>query len=511
VSQGTDRDTVKVSALVTCFNHERYIKEAVDSVLEQRAAFFFEIVICDDGSSDGTPAILREIQAQHPDRVRLLLSETNLGQGGVGIFMRGVELCRGEYVAVLDGDDYWTEPCKLQRQADFLDARPDCPMCFHNSEVRYEDGSREPWALYPSPLKERLDVEALLEVSSIHNSTLMFRPQVLADYREWCQVMGAEGLNDWAAALVAARRGPLGYLDAVMAVYRQCPAGAWVRLGPAGQLEAVIGRYEAMDRFLGGRYHELIEKAVCTRSYEAAVEFERRGDLESARRHLARCLTGRPEWLDNYVAAHGLKSGEFWEMLSKRMRLYRRPALFRLAILARPLGALIEWLGIKILVMLQTPLRLARGLGLGLIWASPNPAFSSARHPDLAATTVKWISFGTGTPEVRVGTPDGALVAAAAAGAITTGEWVKDGMLFYLQNVSHGRVLTLANTLDVVRVTVRKRKNRTSMARDRDVEPGKTRCPSRGASLNQIKPAEPEARSESPVLSISQKRPATQG
>ena len=455
-SQG--ESAIKVSVLVTCFNHERYIRTAIDSVLSQQASFSFEVVICDDGSTDGSGAVLRDIVNRNPEKVRLLLPWTNLGHAGAEIFMRGLDMCRGRYIAILDGDDFWTEPDKLQTQAEFLDAWPDCPLCFHNSELRYEEGDRAPWSLYSSPLPERIPLEELLGTASVHNSTLMFRREMVSGFQEWRDFTGPQGPTDWAMAVTAARSGRVGYIDRVMAVYLQHGAGSWSALSAAGQLEKVIGQYDQMDRFLGGQYHELIEKAVCARSYEAAMERERQGDLERAGQHLARCLKGRPEWLETYVAGSGLNLDEFRAMLSRRMRLYKHPVWFRLAHWADPLRARVRWLGIKAAVMLLTPLRLARGLGIGLIWASPNPAPFSARNPELSVTTVKWVSWGTGNLEVRVGTPDGALLAPSPAmGACTTGEWVRNGMLFYLQNVSNGLPLTLANTLDVVRVSVRQK------------------------------------------------------
>jgi len=459
------RPEIKVSVLITCFNHERYIEAAVESALAQRTSFEFEVIACDDGSTDRTPEILQKIAARHSGRIRLLLEPVNLGQGGVEIFFRGMRLCRGRYVALLDGDDYWTDQSKLELQAAFMDAHPDCPMCFHNSEVRYDDGQLDAWPLYPVPLKERLWLEDLIEISSIHNSSVMFRPEILEGYREWCETIGPENLNDWTAAVVAARAGPLGYLHRVMAVYRQSPAGAWARLGRAGQLEAVIRRYEQADRFLNRQFHELIEKAICVRSYEASVEFEKQGDLESARRNLSRCLSGRPEWLSTYVAAHGVGVDKFRLLLNRRLWLYRHSLLFRLAARAGRIAAWSKWVLIKTIVLLGTPIRLARGTGFGLLVASPNPAPASARHPELGATTLRWYALGASHLEIRVGMPAGDLflkAAGAASGAGKTGEWVRHGMLFYLQNVSGGRKLSLANTLDVVRVAVKRRKEKPS-------------------------------------------------
>jgi hypothetical protein len=149
-------------------------------------------------------------------------------------------------------------------------------------------------------------------------------------------------------------------------------------------------------------------------------------------------------------------------MLSRRLWLYRRPALFRMAVWGGFARARIEWLRIKSTVRLRSYWRLLRTLERGSIQASPNPAHGCARYPHLGATTITWRSSRVPNVEIRIGTPDGPLFAqvGACAGAKTTGEWVRDGVLFYLQDVSGGRPLTLANTLDVARVAIRKRRPR---------------------------------------------------
>jgi glycosyltransferase involved in cell wall biosynthesis len=445
---------MKVSVLITCFNHERYIRTAVESVLQQRTSFPFEIIACDDGSRDRSPEILKEIAAQHPDRLHLLLSETNLGQWGAEILMRGLKMCRGGYIALLDGDDYWTDPGKLHAQADFLDARPDCLFCFHNAEVRYDDGPRQPWSLYSSPLRETLEIEELFDVSSIHNSTVMFRAAIVDDYREWCSKMGADSLSDWAMGVIAARRGPVGYLDRVMSVYRQIQSGAWTQMGTAGQLEIVIRRCEQIDEFLHGQYHDAVERAICVRSYEAAGEYERLGDLRSAARHLSRALKGRPEWLE--VHGYGLKGDELLAVLSKRLWAYRNPFLFRLVRMAKPLREELAWRRLKRAVTRQARRRLEKGMSIGSIIAAPNPAPAGARSAVLAATTLSWAALGTDRLEIRIGGPDGPVFANTdGPGTQVTGEWVQDGMLFYLQDVAGDLPPVFENTLDVVRVTVR--------------------------------------------------------
>src|SRR6476619_5802800 len=114
---------------MTTYNHERYIAQAVESALSQRATFPIEIVIGEDCSTDRTPEILRGLAEQHPDTIRLKLGERNIG--GKANFLATIGRCRGQYVAMLEGDDYWTCADKLQRQIDALDAHSEWAICFH--------------------------------------------------------------------------------------------------------------------------------------------------------------------------------------------------------------------------------------------------------------------------------------------------------------------------------------------------------------------------------------------
>src|SRR5689334_6956969 len=123
---------------MTTYNHERFIAQAVESVPAQRINFSMEIVIGEDFSTDRTPKILQELAAKHPDTIRLTLSPTNIG--GQADFMATKGRCRGQYVAMLEGDDYWNCDDKLQRQIDALDAHPEWAMCFHPCACQYEDG-----------------------------------------------------------------------------------------------------------------------------------------------------------------------------------------------------------------------------------------------------------------------------------------------------------------------------------------------------------------------------------
>ena len=119
----------KVSVVMLTYNHEKFIAQAIESVLIQRTNFPIELVVGEDCSTDGTREIVRRYAAARPDIIRLVFHEKN-----VGAYENGQDVlaaCQGEYIALLEGDDYWTSPDKLQRQADYLDAQPACALCFH--------------------------------------------------------------------------------------------------------------------------------------------------------------------------------------------------------------------------------------------------------------------------------------------------------------------------------------------------------------------------------------------
>src|SRR5918998_6653247 len=101
---------MKVSVLVTTYNHEKFIAQAIDSILAQKVTFDYEIVIGEDGSTDTTRDIVLTFRRRYPKRIRLLLPQRNLGFYGNIIFEQALEACRGQYIALLEGDDYWTSP-----------------------------------------------------------------------------------------------------------------------------------------------------------------------------------------------------------------------------------------------------------------------------------------------------------------------------------------------------------------------------------------------------------------
>ncbi|HND88872.1 MAG TPA: glycosyltransferase, partial [Saprospiraceae bacterium] len=126
-------NTPLVSVCMITYKQEAYIGKAIESVLMQQTDFPIELVIGEDASPDGTLRICQHYQALHPDKIRLMTGEKNMGFSWN--FARTLWATRGEYIALLEGDDYWTDPLKLQKQVDFLRKSPDFNLHFHNAHL----------------------------------------------------------------------------------------------------------------------------------------------------------------------------------------------------------------------------------------------------------------------------------------------------------------------------------------------------------------------------------------
>ena len=165
-----------VSVCMTTYNHERYIAQAIESVLSQQVDFAVEVVVGEDCSTDNTLAICRDYEAKYPDKVRVVASENNIGMHAN--YRRTIEACRGKYIAMLDGDDWFSDVNKLQMQVDKLE-HSGAAMCYTRSERRGEDGTS---AIYPQGALHTT-FEDMLRLNTAENcTTLALRDKILEYY-----------------------------------------------------------------------------------------------------------------------------------------------------------------------------------------------------------------------------------------------------------------------------------------------------------------------------------------
>lgn len=261
------------------YNHEKYIAQMLDGALMQQTDFPFEIVIGDDASTDRTPDIIRQYIARNPGRIRAFLHTENQGPkeprefAGRNNVLQLLKACQGEYVAMCEGDDYWTDPLKLQKQVDFLDKNPDFAICHHNMLVTYEDGS-DSHSFNAPDQKQVSTIEDILEDKwFMATASWVYRNHFLNnDFAEWHAKAAA---GDWAVMIQLAAQGNIGYIPETMGVYRKHSAGL-SNVHSQTNRNFLLNRkqmFENVDQWLNYRYHETIEKTL--------IKYERQlSDLE---------------------------------------------------------------------------------------------------------------------------------------------------------------------------------------------------------------------------------------
>jgi len=227
-------NTTKLTIACVSYNQEKFVAQMLDGFLAQKTNFPFVALIADDASTDRTPEIISDYAARHPDIIKPLLRDTNVGTWKNAMDM--LDRIETPYVALCEADDYWTDPCKLQKQVDFLETHSDCSMCFHPVTVHWEDGSR-PDEIFPTPKfrfhKTLLTTKDLLRRNFIQTNSVVYR------WRFW-EDRGGDHCNSIRKAipqeilpmdhfmhLLHAETGKIGFLDAPMAVYRRGIESLW--------------------------------------------------------------------------------------------------------------------------------------------------------------------------------------------------------------------------------------------------------------------------------------------
>jgi len=245
--------------MLKAYNHERFIAQAVDSALAQQVDFPYEILIGEDCSTDGTRSIMLEYAARHPDRIRVLASDHNLGM--VRSTMALYAASRGEYIAWLDGDDYWISTDKLQRQVDFLDAHRDYTLCYHDSLVLEPDGTQRRHSL-ATPGQTTYTIEDLFVGPLGFAGSCMYR-KVLDGFPPWFEHLP---YSDWPLQLLHAERGLAAWLPGILSAYR-ADGTSEAALGYDARAHRTIyefwaGRqavvYDAFNRHFSFRYDRVI-------------------------------------------------------------------------------------------------------------------------------------------------------------------------------------------------------------------------------------------------------------
>jgi predicted O-linked N-acetylglucosamine transferase (SPINDLY family)/predicted SAM-dependent methyltransferase/GT2 family glycosyltransferase len=254
------QNNMKVSISMVTYNHEKFIAQAIDSILMQEVDFEYEIVIGEDCSTDSTRQIVLDYQKRYPDKIRLLLPEVNLGAHTNAI--NTYKACKGQYIALLEGDDYWLSPDKLRKQVEFLDRNSEFVICFTNSLLFREDNPQQS-TLFLSKQAEVSTIENLLVCNFISTPSVMYRNGIVRDFPAWYT---EQGMGDWTLYILLAEHGKIGYIDEVMSAYRIHVGGVWSTKSRNYQLSETIRMLKSVGQYFGNennqRYQNIIDSSI---------------------------------------------------------------------------------------------------------------------------------------------------------------------------------------------------------------------------------------------------------
>ncbi len=274
---------MKVSVWMSAYNHEKYISQCLDSVLNQKTDFDFDIILGEDCSKDRTREIVTDYKNRYPDKFRLYLPEKNIGMMEMDIATWN--LCTGEYIALLNGDDYWTDEYKLQTQADFLDNNPDAVMCYHKARVENETTGYVFDTVYPESGDELTAEYLLLGYNPVMTPTVMIRNILTVPdyYRDL-------PYGDMPLYLLLSQKGKLKYIDKLMSLYRIHPSGQWQGESVYNNLLKDIKFYEIMNEKLNYRYEDLIDKIFSQRYFDLTLHCIEINDTDKAKEYYSKLL-----------------------------------------------------------------------------------------------------------------------------------------------------------------------------------------------------------------------------
>ena len=266
-------ESIGVSIICNAYNHEKYIRDALNGFVIQKTSFPIEVLVHDDASTDHTAEIIREYERNYPELIKPIYETENQYKKKNGTIKRlQAERAKGKYIAFCEGDDYWTDPLKLQKQYDFMEANPEYTLCGCSTEwLNMLTGKVEKRCV--TEKDKDVSLETLLSTNDgrIFTTVSYFmKPEIWKELPAWGFPVG-----DLPMTYFAAMQGKVRMLADSMCVYRWYSEGSWtMRQSRSGErVEThlkMVAALERMNQSTGYQYDEMIQRRILIHRYSAA-------------------------------------------------------------------------------------------------------------------------------------------------------------------------------------------------------------------------------------------------
>lgn len=262
---------IKVSIVCTAYNHEKYIRDTLEGFVKQKTNFKFEVLIHDDASTDRTADIIREYEKKYPELIKPVYQKENQYSKGIKISKNYLyPNAKGKYIAICEGDDYWIDECKLQKQFDVLEMHPEIDGCVHKVQKESAIDGRRKGYIEPLHKEGIISVESIIKGGGefIGTNSIMYRSELINSEYKFTQILAI----DYVTQILIALRGGIYYLNDCMSVYRVLASGSWtsrMQKNPQALDKIslkIISMLQVLDEELEFKYHETINETILERN-----------------------------------------------------------------------------------------------------------------------------------------------------------------------------------------------------------------------------------------------------
>lgn len=275
-----------VSINCLAYNHEKYISDAIEGFLMQKTDFNFEILIGEDCSTDHTRQIVESYRKKYPNKIKMITSDKNVGwrKNDERLF----ENSRGKYIAVCEGDDFWTDPYKLQKQVEYMESNPECSMCFHAARIVGENGKKQIGDIRPYRKSGISSTEEIISGGGEFCPTpSLFYPKKISENPP--DFIKNAHVGDYPNQMWRASKGYVYYMDEFMAAYRTGVKGSWtnqLNSGPNAKEKAIevkrgdISLLDEFNTYTKYKFSNVIENTKLKKEFEILLLQDKINELK---------------------------------------------------------------------------------------------------------------------------------------------------------------------------------------------------------------------------------------
>jgi len=320
---------IMVSICCITYNHEKYIAQALDSFLMQKTGFTYEILVHDDASTDSTADIIRDYAARYPALIKPVLQTENQHSRGIKVStVFNVRRARGKYIAVCEGDDFWTDSGKLQKQVEYMEAHPECTLCCHAIDVVDRNQQSTKRAIKPYNRSRRVLIEDIIIGgggfiglnSVVYPKKCMDNPPAFY----WQSPVG-----DVPLILFLASQGEVYYMNEIMSAYRIGVADSWTSRMAASREKMIqlrLGMMEVLNQFNDYTDYRYADSVAARQSENELLLLIAQGNMKAVRQDKYKSYRkqlGMYLYLMIYLNKH-------FPFLYNKLRVYKKHIISRI-------------------------------------------------------------------------------------------------------------------------------------------------------------------------------------